>query len=146
MISWVWRTLTEASLLEWCAQDDDTTVCVWGGCPLASGTSIRALINLVQQANATLVGIAALVEKRFEVRESSHAHAHPCASVTPVPFRLSAPLGWSCASLPTHQGAYCVSGDDRGYGRRHYHLCGGPPKRVMANNGTNFVVAVVVWP
>jgi len=40
-------------------------VCV-GGCPLASGTSIRALINLVQQANATLVGIAALVEKRFE--------------------------------------------------------------------------------
>lgn len=33
----------------------------------ASGTTIRALINLIDQANATLVGIGALVEKTFEV-------------------------------------------------------------------------------
>lgn len=33
---------------------------------LASGTTIRALMNLIEQAGAKLVGIGALVEKSFE--------------------------------------------------------------------------------
>jgi adenine/guanine phosphoribosyltransferase-like PRPP-binding protein len=33
----------------------------------ASGTTIRALMNLIEQAGAKLVGIGALVEKSFEV-------------------------------------------------------------------------------
>ncbi len=33
---------------------------------IATGTTIKALVDLVQQAGATLVGIAALIEKTFE--------------------------------------------------------------------------------
>jgi xanthine phosphoribosyltransferase len=33
---------------------------------LASGSTIRALVELVQNAGATLVGIGAVIEKRFE--------------------------------------------------------------------------------
>jgi xanthine phosphoribosyltransferase len=40
---------------------------------LARGETIRALVNLVQRSGATLVGIAAVIEKRFEGGRASLA-------------------------------------------------------------------------
>ena len=41
---------------------------------LASGRTIRALVKLVNDASATLVGIGAVIEKRFEDGREALAH------------------------------------------------------------------------
>jgi len=52
---------------------------------LASGSTIDALVRLVEHAGATLAGIGAVIEKRFEEGREAFAHLNvPVVSLVVV--------------------------------------------------------------
>lgn len=89
-------------------------------CHTASGTTIRALMNLIDQAGAKLVGIGALVEKSFEV-QCDLLPTLLASYLTHLPTH--APTGRSRTPFQAHGGANRVLGCDRRHGGRCHHFC-----------------------